>query len=97
MAYSSLGRPDGVHVYEEPVKPEAMVLTVFRSLLAPSLSRRVTEPLAPVQVMVKGWPSTGLYTLLVSWGMARTWAMAAEKATRRALNCIVMIEWYDLW
>lgn len=49
-----------------------MVETVFRLLLAPSFSSRVTGPSALVQVMVKGLPSVTLYALLVSWGVART-------------------------
>lgn len=68
-----------------------MVVTVFRSLLAPSFSRRVTGPLALAQVMVKGFPSVTLYALLVSSGSARTWETVAEMAKKRVVNFILAV------
>lgn len=67
----------------------AIVATVARLVLGPSFSSRVTGPLASVQVISKGVPSVTAQLELVKATRARTWEMVAEKARRRAANCIL--------
>lgn len=73
-----------------------MVATVPRLLLGPSFNKRVTAPSASVQVISKGVPSVISQLELVKATRAKALEMAAEKATRRAVNCILANMFYDL-
>lgn len=73
-----------------PVAPVVMAATVFRSVLAPFFRLRVTAPVAPDQVMVKGWPAVMAKSLLVSW---TAWATAAKAATRVAEKVFIVTDW----
>lgn len=60
-AYDPLAvEESGVQLYEVPLKPLAMVETVFKSLEAPFFNRRVTAPVAFAQVMSNGVPALTL-------------------------------------
>lgn len=74
----------------------AMLETVARLLLGPSFNSRVTAPSASVQVISKGVPSVTSQLVLVKATRAKAWEMAAEKATRRAANCILADMMYEL-
>lgn len=73
---------------ELPDKPLEITLTVMRALGGPSLSVRVTGPLAPDQVMLKGSPAvTELKDGLVnSTACARAKVAAATKIVE---NCMI--------
>lgn len=75
-------------VYEVPVNPLAITLTVFKAVEGPSLRVRVTGPEAPDQLMLKADPAvTPLkdgFVNLTAWATAK-----AAAAAKRAVNCIL--------
>lgn len=67
-----------------------MVASVAKSSLGPFFSNKDTGPLASAQVMVKGWPSTTVHSVLVRMTLARAWEKAAARARRLdVVNCIL--------
>lgn len=85
----SAARVEGTfHIYEVPVKPLAMVLTVTKLFAGPFLRVRVTAPAALDQVMLKGLPAvTELKDGLVNVAACATAKAAA--ATMKLENCIL--------
>lgn len=76
-------------MYELPVKPLEMTLTVFKAVEGPFLSVIVTGPVAPVQVRLKAWPAV----MVLKVGLVNSTACATAKAaaaTRSFANCILI-------
>lgn len=85
----SEARVDGtLHVYEEPERPLAMTLTVFKLLEGPFFRLRVTGPEASIQEMLNAEPAV----IPAKDGLANLAALATVKAAaaaRMVVNCIL--------